>query len=93
MTDYEIYLVSTPLHLFLASAIASQRSDKKNILVFIDQVSTNDNFYYEQVNKWNDSPFEETYIFPGRIKGFIEKRNSRKEIFSALDVIIEQFKP
>ena len=93
MTDYEMYLVSTPLHLFLASAIASQHSDKKHILVFIDQVSATDNFYYEQVNNWNGSPFEETYIFPGRIKGFIEKRNSRKEIFSALDVIIEQFKP
>jgi len=93
MTDYEMYLVSTPLHLFLASAIASQRKDKKHILIFIDQVNTENNFYHEQVDKWMESPFEETYIFPGRIKGFIEKRNSRKIIFEALAQIIEKFKP
>ncbi|MFQ3171819.1 MAG: hypothetical protein ACI9DG_001857 [Oleispira sp.] len=93
MPDYEFYLVSTPLHLFLSSAIALQRSDKVHILIFIDQAEVDNNFYYNQVKQWEDSPFKDIYIFPGRIKGFLEKRNSRKDTFIALDKIIERYKP
>jgi hypothetical protein len=93
MSDFELYLTSTPLHLFLSAAIASQRKSKKNILILIDQIDVVDNFYFNQVKKWKGSPFQSVYIFPGRIKSFIEKRSSRKLIFKSLDEIIEKFKP
>lgn len=93
MSDFEFYLTSTPLHLFLSSSIAHQRSDKKHILIFIDQADTKDNFYYNQVKKWKGSPFQDVYIFPGRIKGFLEKRQSRLDTFNELDKLISQYQP
>ena len=93
MPEFEFYLVSTPLHLFLGSAIASQRTDKKHILIFIDQAETENNFYFNEVKKWKDSPFEDVYIFPGRIKGFLAKRKSRKQTFLALNNLINKYKP
>lgn len=93
MSAFEFYLVSTPLHLFLGSAIASQRADKKHILIFIDQAETENNFYFNEVKKWNDSPFDDVFIFPGRIKGFLAKRKSRQETFQALDHLITKYKP
>lgn len=93
MPDFEFYLTSTPLHLFLSSAIASQRPDKKNILIFIDQADVENNFYFEQVKKWESSPFESVHIFPGRIQGFLEKRKSRANTFLALSELINKYKP
>lgn len=93
MSDYEFYLVSTPLHLFLSSAIALQRTEKKHILIFIDQANTETNFYFDQIQQWKDSPFQEIYIFPGRIKGLFAKRLSRKETFYQLEKLIRKFKP
>lgn len=93
MSDFEFYLTSTPLHLFLSAAIASQRQDKKNILIFIDQAETESNFYFKQVKQWQSSPFQDVYIFPGRIKGFLEKRRSRLETFNALDTLISKYQP
>ena len=93
MSDFEFYLTSTPLHLFLSSAIASQRKNKKHILIFIDQADTTDNFYFKQVMEWKESPFQDVYIFPGRIKGFLEKRKSRLETFTVLDRLIEKYQP
>lgn len=93
MSDFEFYLVSTPLHLFLSSAIASQRTDKKHILIFIDQADIEHNFYFDQVSQWKNSPFQRIYIFPGRINGFLKKRTSRKRTFLELDDIILKYKP
>lgn len=93
MPDNEFYLVSTPLHLFLASAIAAQRSNKNNILIFIDQIEVKNNFYFNQVNLWKDSPFQNVYMFPGRINGLLAKRNSRKSIFLELETLVLKYKP
>ena len=93
MSNYEFYLVSTPLHLFLGSAIALSRADEKHILIFIDQAETENNFYFNQVKQWKSSPFQEIYIFPGRIKGLLAKRNSRKCTFIELDKLIQKYKP
>lgn len=93
MSDFEFYLTSTPLHLFLSAAIASQRKNKKNILILIDQADTENNFYFNQVKQWKNSPFKDVYIFPGRIKGFLEKRKSRLKTFSALDKLINKYQP
>ncbi|MBL4798642.1 MAG: hypothetical protein JKY50_14585 [Oleispira sp.] len=93
MRECAFYLVSTPLHLFLSSAIALQHSDKKNILIFIDQAEVEDNFYLQQINLWESSPFEEVHIFPGRIKGLLKKRSSRQKTFKQLAQLIAEFKP
>lgn len=93
MPDFEFYLTSTPLHLFLSAAIASQRRNKKHVLILIDQAETENNFYYNQIKKWHGSPFQDVFIFPGRIKGFLEKRQSRLNTFLALDELIDQYKP
>ena len=93
MPDYEFYLVSTPLHLFLSSAIALQRTDTRHVLVFIDQADTETNFYFQQIKQWKESPFEDIYIFPGRIKGLLAKRASRKATFRKLKILISRFKP
>jgi len=93
MSNFEFYLVSTPLHLFLSSSIASQRTHKNHVLIFIDQENIENNFYYNQVKMWKNSPFQSVYIFPGRIKGLLEKRNSRKSIFLHLEKLILKYRP
>jgi hypothetical protein len=93
MSECAFYLVSTPLHLFLSSAIALQNPDKKNILIFIDQAEIESNFYLRQINQWVSSPFQEVHIFPGRIKGLLAKRRSRKQTFNNLAQLIERLEP
>lgn len=93
MREYAFYLVSTPLHLFLSSAIALHNKHQNNILIFIDQIEVDNNFYAQQINLWGNSPFQEVHIFPGRIKGLLEKRRSRKQIFSQLAQLVEKFQP
>jgi len=93
MTGYSFYLVSTPLHLFLSSALALRNTSGRNVLIFIDQADTLDNFYLKQINAWQDSPFEQVHIFPGRIKGLLEKRRSRKQIVQQLAKLVEQYQP
>jgi hypothetical protein len=93
MSNFEFYLVSTPLHLFLSSAIALQSKDKTHILIFIDQAEVVNNFYFNQISLWKNSPFQNIYIFPGRIKGLLEKCRSRKKTFNQLAQLIEKFKP
>jgi len=93
MRECAFYLVSTPLHLFLSSAIALQNKDQDNILIFIDQVEVDNNFYAQQIELWQNTPFQEVHIFPGRIKGLLEKRRSRKKIFAQLAQLVEKFQP
>ena len=93
ISNAEFYLVSTPLHLFLSSAIALHRKNKTHILIFIDQAETENNFYYNQVKSWKTSPFKEVYIFPGRIKGYLAKKRSREETFQKLEKLVDQYQP
>jgi hypothetical protein len=93
MREYAFFLVSTPLHLFLSSAIALHNKHQNNIVIFIDQVEVDNNFYAQQIELWESSPFQEIHIFPGRIKGLLEKRRSRKKIFNQLAQLIEKFQP
>lgn len=93
MSDFEFYLASTPLNIFLCSSIASHRKHKKSILLFIDQREIDENFYFDQLTEWKDSPFQDVYIFPGHVKGFLNKKRSRQKIFSTLNDLIEKYHP
>ncbi|MEW6238639.1 MAG: polysialyltransferase family glycosyltransferase [Candidatus Omnitrophota bacterium] len=89
-----LYMISTPLNLFLASGIAlSKREEENAYLCFIDQISLEDNLYIEQTKQWKDSPFLEVHAFSGRGLPAIEKWNHRKKLISSLRSLAEHIRP
>lgn len=88
-----IYLVSTPLHLFFSSAIALSHPDEEHVLIFIDQIDVENNIYLNAVNGWSLSPFSECYIFQGGIKNILKKWQYRKKIFAKISHLTQTLKP
>lgn len=93
-TRTAVYFVSTPLHLFCACNIAlNEKQEYSNHLIFIDQPDVVDNLYYRTILSWSQSPFETVNIFPGRVKGTVEKFRSRRKIFYEIEKFIECYPP
>lgn len=93
MPDCHFYFASTPLHVFLSSAIALTRPNDQHILLMIDQPEVDNNLYFTGVQRWASSPFEASHIFEGRVKGLRKKIQSRKRIFAQIKALIEQYNP
>jgi hypothetical protein len=96
---HALYLVSTPLNLFIASAIAMEKRKHQNAnqirieLGFIDQPGDGANVYVETVKAWQDSPFDAIHVLPARTSGPLKKFSHRKQAFSMLREIIDELRP
>ena len=88
-----IYLVSTPLHLFFSSAVALSKPDEEHVLIFIDQIEVEKNIYFNAIRNWSFSPFLECYIFQGGIKNPFKKWRLRKKIFTDIKHLTQKYRP
>jgi hypothetical protein len=87
--DY--YLVSTPLHLYIACALALERKQESTAhLIFIDQYPQQPDMFLNALNSWENSPFVKTNIFFGRDAKGIGKLRTRKKIFLRLREMIAE---
>jgi hypothetical protein len=85
--DY--YLVSTPLHLYIACALALERKQKSTAhLIFIDQYPTQPAMFLDSLSRWENNPFEKVNAFFGREDKGIKKLYRRKKLFLELEKII-----
>ena len=72
--SHSLFMVSTPLNLFMASAVALEIREKhKNSqkpvrceLCFIDQPGLSARVYVDAVKGWQESPFDAVHVFPSR---------------------------
>lgn len=88
-----IYFASTILHLYAASAIATERDEEQAHLIFIDQPEGSDFPLYQLVQDWTDSPFISVRLFHGRFKGLPNKLKKRKQLFGLLNDVIANLRP
>jgi len=89
-----LFLVSTPLNLFIASGIAVQRADTMNAhLVFIDQGSITGNPYITATQDWPQSPFASVTVLPAKTRRLGDKLNTRRATFLQLETLIHQLTP
>ena len=93
MQSCHFYFASTPLHVYLSSAIALTKPEAQHVLLLIDQRSVENNLYYEALKQWETSPFFAVHIFEGYVKGILKKVRSRKHVFQQLDRLISQYQP
>ncbi len=87
------YFASTPLHVFLSSAIALKAPNINHILLLIDQPETENNLYFTALGQWHESPFSEVQIFEGRIKCTLKKIQSRRRIFYQIKQLMIAYQP
>ena len=93
MEGNHLFLVSTPLHLIVTLAIIDTHKIEFPRLAFIDQVTGKNNSYLEALESWKENPFTSIHVFFRPEGKFLRKLKSRKETFSALENIIDEFKP
>ena len=93
MPPCHFYFASTPLHVFLSSAIALQNPEIDHVLLLIDQPEMENNLYFTALGQWQESPFLDVQIFEGRIKGVFKKIHSRKRIFQQIKALIAMYQP
>lgn len=86
-----LYLPSTPLNVLLslahATAFQNSRSEMPSLWL-IDQKSIDENFYYENLLRLDDSPFDHVEIFLGSAKGY-NKLTERKHNFQKIDGLLK----
>ncbi len=86
---HALYLPSTPLNVLLSAAHAvEQRHEQSAALWLIDQKRVDDNPYYEVLQAWPDSPFEEINLFRGTAVGW-RKLAERRENFQRMQQLLE----
>ncbi|MBF6058637.1 polysialyltransferase family glycosyltransferase [Thiomicrorhabdus heinhorstiae] len=91
MFDY--YLISTPLHMFVSSALALHRA-RKCIAIFIDQYEGQSDCFVKNLrDKESGSPFDKVFVFGGREVSLLQKKAFRKQLFKELAEIVEQYAP
>ncbi|HEY9033876.1 MAG TPA: polysialyltransferase family glycosyltransferase [Pseudomonadales bacterium] len=88
-----LFLVSTPLHLMVAIAIADTEQLANAHLLFIDQTSRDDNPYYQLMQHWPDSPFCSLSLFMRAPRGLRQKRHARRDTFAGLNKLLAQLQP
>ena len=99
MDAHALFLVSTPLNLFMASAVALEKrkhhntNNKRFELCFIDQPGDSASVYIDAVRSWADSPFDSIHVLPPRTSGTMKKYRHRKQAFSMLRKIITELRP
>lgn len=90
------YLVSTPLHLLVAIAVAlSKRDVETPVLIFVAQEADNQrmDFFRKSMTQWSDSPFVEVVSFFRPEGKFFSKFNHRKKVFAELACLIDKRTP
>lgn len=86
-----LYLPSTPLNVLVSVAHAVANAPFQNSqLVLIDQKNTQDNIYFDVLQKWKNSPFEKILLTSGSAKGY-KKIAERKANFTKLGEFVEDF--
>lgn len=86
------FLVSTPLHLMVAIAIADTEQLSNVHLIFIDQVrDKKDNLYYQLACEV--SLFQSVHLFMRPPRRFWAKRRSRKSTFRQLQLLMDSIEP
>ena len=93
MSETNLFLVSTPLHLMVSIAIVDTLQLKDAHIIFIDQVQGRKNPYLETLEAWPANPFKSVNVFYRPRRKLFEKWKSRRATFAALATIIEQLKP
>lgn len=89
-----LFLVSTPLNLFVASGIAVAHADSMTPhLVFIDQSDIHDNPYINAAQHWPESPFHSVTVLPARAGKTGDKLKVRRKTFWQLEGLIHQLSP
>jgi capsular polysaccharide export protein len=89
-----LFLVSTPLNLFIASGIALQQADAIDAhLVFIDQGSISDNPYITAAQDWPQSPFTSVSVLPAKARQLGDKLKTRRDTFLQLETLIHRLTP
>jgi hypothetical protein len=91
-----LFLVSTPLNLMTAIAIADTEKHEEAHLVLIDQASPAErNPYFEQAQKL--SLFASVRLFQrppkGGLKGLLAKRKARQQTLRQIKALVETIKP
>lgn len=96
---HALFMVSTPLNLFIASAVALElnRSNSQGVvrceLCFIDQPGPSSRVYIDAVKGWPESPFEAVHIFPSRASTPVRKLCHRRQAFRLARGIIDDLQP
>jgi hypothetical protein len=89
-----LFLVSTPLNLFVATGIASQQADAHDAhLVFIDQGSVTGNPYITATQNWPRSPFASVTVLPAKAQQARDKLKARRDGFLQLETLIHRLTP
>lgn len=89
-----LFLVSTPLNLFVASGITISHADTLTPhLVFIDQSEIEDNPYIKAVQNWAESPFQSVTVLPPKANRSARKLKVRRNTLLQLETLIHQLKP
>lgn len=86
-----LYLPSTPLNIIVCAAHAFQfRNDQTSVMVIIDQKQTKSHPYLKSLLAWNESPFIQIEVLPGKAKGGA-KLKQRKSNFTKLESLIKTY--
>lgn len=89
-----LFLVSTPLNLFVASGIAVQQAHAMDAhLVFIDQASVTDNPYIAAARDWPLSPFASVTVLPAKARRPQDKLKTRRTSFLQLENLVHELSP
>ena len=92
-----LYLPSTPLNVLVSCAVAvhqqaiSQNNEQAQLWL-IDQKNSENNPYFNALQQWQNSPFEEVYLFSAEQKGQ-SKLQHRREIFAELLQAVKDLRP
>lgn len=99
-TNRALFMVSTPLHLFMASVVAldKRKNDKSDSkvryeLCFIDQPGVSARVYIDAVKLWAESPFDAVHVLPSRTRSPMKKLCNRRRAFRELRIIVDNLKP
>lgn len=88
------FMCSTPLHCFTATALAGHLfQGDQNHFCLIDQADIHNNDYFQLIANLKDSPFCSTRIFPGRIRGTLNKLASRRAVAAKIGALIKKAPP
>ena len=86
-----LYLPSTPLNLLVSVAHAvNYSSEQVAQIVLIDQQSSQSNVYFNALQAWSNSPFQQVDLTLGTAKGK-DKLNERKDNFAKLAALVKKF--
>lgn len=92
-----LYLLSTPLHLFVASGVARARSGtgepERARALFVDQARSEDHPYAACLEAWSASPFESVHVLPARPRRALAKPLYRRRQLAVLAEHVGELRP